>query len=117
MQNIHFLESTAVCVTKGKHGRLTTRLTSHVWPLTRGLCDLRNDGRALIDPFYKLPSRKELPDYYEVIRKPMDVRRIVHKIDESKVPTLPLSGLFESVLTPNQLPGVDGKIVSDIGLD
>ena len=45
----------------------------------------RNDGRALIDPFYKLPSRKELPDYYEVIRKPMDVRRIVHKIDESKV--------------------------------
>ncbi|XP_043204672.1 transcription activator BRG1-like isoform X1 [Amphibalanus amphitrite] len=47
-------------------------------------CSDPNDGRALIDPFYKLPSRKELPDYYEVIRKPMDVRRIVHKIDESK---------------------------------
>merc|ERR1712129_454978 len=28
------------------------------------------DGRILSDPFMKLPSRKELPDYYEVIRKP-----------------------------------------------
>merc|ERR1712109_397724 len=24
------------------------------------------DGRILSEPFYKLPSRKELPDYYEV---------------------------------------------------
>jgi SWI/SNF-related matrix-associated actin-dependent regulator of chromatin subfamily A protein 2/4 len=26
------------------------------------------DGRVLSEPFYKLPSRKELPDYYEIIR-------------------------------------------------
>ena len=25
-----------------------------------------SDGRVLSEPFYKLPSRKELPDYYEV---------------------------------------------------
>ena len=25
-----------------------------------------SDGRILSEPFYKLPSRKELPDYYEV---------------------------------------------------
>merc|ERR1712020_4280 len=28
------------------------------------------DGRVLSDAFMKLPTRKELPDYYEVIRKP-----------------------------------------------
>ena len=28
------------------------------------------DGRILSEPFYKLPSRKELPDYYEVLREP-----------------------------------------------
>ena len=28
------------------------------------------DGRILSEPFYKLPSRKELPDYYEVRREP-----------------------------------------------
>ena len=25
-----------------------------------------SDGRILSEPFYKLPSKKELPDYYEV---------------------------------------------------
>ena len=29
------------------------------------------DGRILSEPFYKLPSRKELPDYYEVLREPL----------------------------------------------
>ena len=28
------------------------------------------DGRVLSEPFYKLPSRKELPDYYDIIRYP-----------------------------------------------
>merc|ERR1712019_59823 len=31
------------------------------------------DGRILSEPFYKLPSRKELPDYYEIIRRPVDI--------------------------------------------
>ena len=33
----------------------------------------------------KLPSRKELPDYYEVIRKPVDITKILTKIDDGKV--------------------------------
>jgi len=41
-----------------------------------------SDGRILSEPFYKLPSRKELPDYYEVIRKPVDIAKIQKKIDE-----------------------------------
>merc|ERR1712168_1093869 len=31
------------------------------------------DGRVLSEPFMKLPTRKELPDYYEVIRRPVDI--------------------------------------------
>lgn len=33
----------------------------------------------------KLPSRKALPDYYEVIKKPVDIKKILARIDESKV--------------------------------
>merc|ERR1712045_969147 len=43
-----------------------------------------SDGRILSEPFYKLPSRKELPDYYEVIRKPVDIAKIQKRIDDDK---------------------------------
>jgi len=33
----------------------------------------------------KLPSRKELPDYYEVIKKPMEIKKILVKIEDDKV--------------------------------
>ena len=33
----------------------------------------------------KLPTRKELPDYYEVIRRPVDISKIQAKIDDGKV--------------------------------
>ena len=35
-----------------------------------------SDERILSQPFMELPSRKELPDYYEVIRKPVDFKKI-----------------------------------------
>jgi len=35
-----------------------------------------SDERMLSQPFMELPSRKELPDYYEVIRKPVDFKKI-----------------------------------------
>ena len=43
------------------------------------------DGRVLSEPFMKLPTRKELPDYYEVIRRPVDISKIQAKIDDGKV--------------------------------
>ncbi|XP_054270051.1 transcription activator BRG1-like isoform X2 [Macrosteles quadrilineatus] len=43
-----------------------------------------SDSRVLSDPFMKLPSRKELPDYYEVIKKPMDIKKIMTRIEECK---------------------------------
>ena len=43
------------------------------------------DGRVLSDPFIKLPTRRELPDYYEILKKPVDSTRILSKIDDGKV--------------------------------
>merc|ERR1712183_496962 len=43
-----------------------------------------SDGRILSEPFHRLPSRKELPDYYEVIRKPIDIAKIQQRIDDDK---------------------------------
>merc|ERR1712203_520119 len=42
------------------------------------------DGRVLSEPFMKLPTRKELPDYYEVIRRPVDIFKILTKIEDGK---------------------------------
>ena len=42
------------------------------------------DGRVLSDPFMKLPTRAELPDYYEVIRKPVDISKMLKKIEDGK---------------------------------
>lgn len=35
-----------------------------------------SSGRQLSEVFIQLPSRKELPEYYELIRKPVDFRKI-----------------------------------------
>ncbi|KAL1457886.1 hypothetical protein WDU94_008068 [Cyamophila willieti] len=43
-----------------------------------------SDGRVLSEPFIKLPSRKELPDYYEVIDRPMDIKKIMGRIEDGK---------------------------------
>ena len=42
------------------------------------------DGRILSQPFMKLPTRKELPDYYEVIKKPMDIHKILQRLKTDK---------------------------------
>ncbi|MEQ2217984.1 hypothetical protein XENOCAPTIV_027409, partial [Xenoophorus captivus] len=33
-------------------------------------------GRQISKGFMQLPSKKEVPEYYELIRKPVDFRRI-----------------------------------------
>nr|QYV43157.1 Brahma [Colaphellus bowringi] len=42
------------------------------------------DGRQLSDQFIKLPPRKEYPDYYTIIKKPMDITKIMNYIDDGK---------------------------------
>lgn len=41
-------------------------------------------GRVLSDPFMKLPSRQKLPDYYEIIKKPVDIKKILQRIEDGK---------------------------------
>lgn len=33
----------------------------------------------------KLPTRRELPDYYDIIKKPVDISKILSRIDDGKV--------------------------------
>uniref|UniRef100_A0A0N4ZEF5 SNF2-family ATP dependent chromatin remodeling factor snf21 n=1 Tax=Parastrongyloides trichosuri TaxID=131310 RepID=A0A0N4ZEF5_PARTI len=50
-----------------------------------GLCQIqKQDGTILADPFIHLPSRKELPHYYETIKNPMDINKIRKRIREGK---------------------------------
>lgn len=42
------------------------------------------DGRTLSEPFMKLPSKRDLPDYYEIIKKPLDIQKILARIDDGK---------------------------------
>ncbi|XP_064626963.1 probable global transcription activator SNF2L2 isoform X2 [Lineus longissimus] len=39
-----------------------------------------SDQRVLSEAFLQLPSRKDLPDYYEVIKKPVDFKKIKQRI-------------------------------------
>uniref|UniRef100_A0A8C5LR39 SWI/SNF related BAF chromatin remodeling complex subunit ATPase 2 n=1 Tax=Leptobrachium leishanense TaxID=445787 RepID=A0A8C5LR39_9ANUR len=41
-------------------------------------------GRQLSEVFIQLPSRKELPEYYELIRKPVDFKKIKERIRNHK---------------------------------
>lgn len=43
-----------------------------------------DSGRVLSDPFMKLPSRQKLPDYYEIIKKPVDIKKIMQRIEDGK---------------------------------
>lgn len=47
--------------------------------------NLSRGGRVLSEPFMKLPSRRELPDYYDVIKKPLDIKKITNRIEDGKV--------------------------------
>ena len=47
------------------------------------------EGRVISRPFMKLPSRKELPKYYKVIKKPMDISKIWCKIEEDRYNDIP----------------------------
>jgi hypothetical protein len=56
----------------------------------------------------KLPSRRELPDYYEIIKKPLDIKKILQRIDEGKVRKL-RKGVF--YINSSALPDLTEKPV------
>ncbi|KAL1500937.1 hypothetical protein ABEB36_006353 [Hypothenemus hampei] len=42
------------------------------------------DERQLSEQFMKLPNRKEYPEYYSIIKKPIDINKIMNFIDDGK---------------------------------
>merc|ERR1719330_1202364 len=71
-----------------------------------------SDGRILSEPFYKLPSRKELPDYYEVIRKPVDIAKIQKRIDEEHYEEMDaLEKVFALMCKNTQQYNEDGSLI------
>ena len=68
-----------------------------------------HDERVLSEPFYKLPSKKELPDYYDLIRRPMDIFKIEAKIEDGKVSgALPTDFCLDVFLRENaRFPAVE----------
>merc|ERR1711990_571715 len=71
-----------------------------------------SDGRVLSEPFYKLPSRKELPDYYEIIKKPVDIAKIQQRIDDEKYDDMSaLQKDFMLLCTNTQQYNEDGSLI------
>merc|ERR1712012_253412 len=71
-----------------------------------------SDGRVLSEPFYKLPSRKELPDYYEIIKRPVDIAKIQQRIDDEKYDDMSaLQKDFMLLCTNTQQYNEDGSLI------
>ncbi|KAA3677467.1 SWI/SNF-related matrix-associated actin-dependent regulator of chromatin subfamily A member 2/4 [Paragonimus westermani] len=71
------------------------------------------DQRVLSEPFMKLPTRKELPDYYEVIKKPMDFHRIKQRVRDGKYHSVDELESDIMLLCKNaQTYNMDGSLVS-----
>ncbi|KAH0628297.1 hypothetical protein JD844_009237 [Phrynosoma platyrhinos] len=49
---------------------------------------INSSGRQLSEVFIQLPSRKEYPEYYELIRKPVDFKKIKERIRNHKYRSL-----------------------------
>lgn len=69
-------------------------------------------GRRLSDPFMKLPSKQKLPDYYEIIKKPLDIKRISQRIEEGKYSDITeLEKDFVQLCQNAQIYNEDGSLI------
>ncbi|XP_062711277.1 ATP-dependent helicase brm [Aedes albopictus] len=78
-------ESVISTVTKRRKGTTAPKVKKQMKKVIDAVikyCD--PDGRVLSEPFMRLPSRRDLPDYYEVIKRPIDIKKIVTRIEEAK---------------------------------
>ncbi|XP_039271733.2 SWI/SNF-related matrix-associated actin-dependent regulator of chromatin subfamily A member 2-like isoform X2 [Styela clava] len=69
-------------------------------------------GRRLSDPFMQLPARRDLPDYYEMIKKPVDIKKIRDRIKQHKYRCLDdLEKEFTSLCKNTQIYNVEGSLI------
>lgn len=71
-----------------------------------------SDDRVLSEAFMELPSRKELPDYYDVIRKPVDIKKIKSRISNHRYRGLDdLQEDFMQLCRNAQTYNVEGSLI------
>nr|CAB3266379.1 probable global transcription activator SNF2L2 [Phallusia mammillata] len=69
-------------------------------------------GRRLSDPFLQLPARKELPDYYEMIKRPVDIKKIRDRIKQHKYRSFDdLERDFVQLCQNTQAYNVEGSLI------
>ncbi|XP_022650528.1 probable global transcription activator SNF2L2 [Varroa jacobsoni] len=70
------------------------------------------DGRVLSESFMQLPSRRDLPDYYEIIKKPIDLNKMLKRIKDEHYKSLDdLEEDFMLLCTNAQKYNVDGSLI------
>lgn len=74
--NIFVFGSSCFLVYKIKIGNVYHPITGILFQTAFDFSIYCSDGRVLSEVFISLPSRKELPEYYEIIKKPVDFRKI-----------------------------------------
>ncbi|KAM8885280.1 putative global transcription activator SNF2L2 isoform 2-T4 [Spinachia spinachia] len=68
-----------------KHSANSPKLTKQMNTIIDTVINYRDgSGRQLSEVFVQLPSRKELPEYYELIRKPVDFKKIKDRVRNHK---------------------------------
>jgi SWI/SNF-related matrix-associated actin-dependent regulator of chromatin subfamily A protein 2/4 len=69
-------------------------------------------GRVLSEPFLQLPTRRELPDYYEIIKKPIDLKKIQQKLKDSKYTSVEqLQADVELMCKNTQEYNIEGSVI------
>ncbi|XP_042909871.1 probable global transcription activator SNF2L2 [Parasteatoda tepidariorum] len=75
------------------------------------------DDRVLSKAFMQLPSKRELPDYYEVIKKPVDLQKIKNRIRDHRYRSLDdLESDFMLLCKNAQTYNVDGSLIYEDSL-
>lgn len=83
-------ESVISTVTKRRKGTTAPKVKKQMKKVIDAVIKYTDqDGRVLSEPFMRLPSRRDLPDYYEVIKRPIDIKKIVTRIEEAKYADFP----------------------------
>ncbi|XP_013144254.1 PREDICTED: probable global transcription activator SNF2L2 [Papilio polytes] len=78
-------EEEVPCSSKKKSKTEINQTKKRLKSIMKKVIDFTDDGgRLLSEPFMKLPSRRELPDYYDIIKKPLDIKKIMNRIEEGK---------------------------------
>ncbi|XP_037300295.1 ATP-dependent helicase brm [Manduca sexta] len=78
-------EDEAPATSKKKSKTEINQLKKRLKNIMKKVIDYSDEnGRVLSEPFMKLPSRRELPDYYDVIKKPLDIKKIMSRIEDGK---------------------------------